>query len=162
MGTCPACAHPWAEHLPPDPCSECTYERDHGQRIGAAGLCWKVPPGDPPAQADRRLDVYRNRYAKVFDGDEPQGFLWTFVETWWTREGPWWRRRWTNPTELPHWIWVDEREFRDDGVVDRHDLGRELADWGRGEFMYRGRRLRLIWLSDPDAEAVRRSYFADS
>jgi hypothetical protein len=145
--------------MQPDPCSECAYESDHGEREQGAELCWAVPPADPRAPADPRLDVYRSRYAKVFDDDEDCGFLATFVQTWWTAEGPWWRRRWTNPRQLPHWIWADGVKLRDDGVVGQEDLDREFVDWDRGRFAYQGRYLRLEWLTGPEADAVRR-YFA--
>jgi hypothetical protein len=159
-GICEACAHLWDMHLLPDACDECAYERDHGMLEQGASVCWQVPPPDPAGLADRRLDVYRSRYARVVDDGVAHGYLGTFVQTWWTRQGPWWRRRWTNPRELPHWLWVTDAGLVDDGVVLEEHLDQELADWNASRFAYQGRYLRLHWLNDPEASAVRREYFA--
>lgn len=48
--TCPACEHPWAEHAmdadaSPQQCSECRYEREHGQMAPGTAVCSApVPP----------------------------------------------------------------------------------------------------------------------
>ncbi|MFB9323656.1 hypothetical protein [Cryptosporangium minutisporangium] len=123
-------------------------------------MCWEVPPADPDGPSDPRLDVYRSRYAEVFDGGEARGYLATWVQTWWTPQGPWWRRRWTDPRELVVWMWVADGALVDDGVIGRERLDEELANWSRNRFAYRGRYLRLKWLSGAEAAVVRREQFA--
>ncbi|MFF3624895.1 hypothetical protein [Streptomyces sp. NPDC002467] len=117
----------------------------------------------PEPPTDARLDPYRHAAARLMDGDEQIGLLVIRVTTWWWREGPFWRRRWVNPKELPEWALAHVgpaqqlAEF-DDGIVLTEDLDEELADWAAGTFRLRGRQFRLDWLGEEEAHAAHREH----
>lgn len=49
---CPACGHEWGEHIPPEPCSECRYEIEHGEPDAPSAPCKRtVPPSAPQPDA---------------------------------------------------------------------------------------------------------------
>jgi len=52
FGDCPHCGHDWREHIAPDPCSECRYEREHGGS-DTAPLCTATAPPAVPAERGR-------------------------------------------------------------------------------------------------------------
>jgi hypothetical protein len=44
-GGCPDCGHDWAEHIPPEPCSEYRYEIEHQDPDAHASACERPIPG---------------------------------------------------------------------------------------------------------------------
>lgn len=41
---CPSCGHEWREHIPPNPCSECLYEIEHGEPNAPSAPCERHAP----------------------------------------------------------------------------------------------------------------------
>ncbi|WP_371614268.1 hypothetical protein [Streptomyces sp. NBC_00454] len=97
------------------------------------------------------------------DGNEQIGVLVIRVTTWWTREGPFWRRRWVNPRELPEWALsgvgpAQQVPDFDDGIIFDEDLDEELADWAAGIFRLRGQQFGLAWLGEEEVDAAHRDH----
>lgn len=117
----------------------------------------------PEPQIDRRLDPYRRAAAHVRYGEEVVGVLVIRVVTWWMLEGPFWRRRWVDPRELPEWVLVpvgppEAGPGPEDGVIPVDALDEELRDWSAGVFQLRGQVLRLDWCDQDEADALHRMY----
>ncbi|MFD9725052.1 hypothetical protein [Streptomyces sp. NPDC059072] len=117
----------------------------------------------PEPAPDARLDPYRRAAARLMDGDEQIGVLVIRVVTWRRREGPFWRRRWGSPRDLPEWALfhvgpAQQLAEVDDGIISSEILDEELADWAAGIFRLRGRRFSLTWLGDEEADAAHREY----
>ncbi|WP_190155857.1 hypothetical protein [Streptomyces litmocidini] len=97
------------------------------------------------------------------DGDEQIGVLVIRVTTWWWREGPFRRRRWGNPQELPEWALsctdpAQQLPDLDDGIISAGELDEELADWSAGIFRLRGRQFGLVWLGEEEAGAAQEEH----
>lgn len=97
------------------------------------------------------------------NGDEQIGVLVIRVTTWWWREGPFWRRRWVNPQELPEWALsrvgpTQQLPDFDDGIVSAEELDGELADWAAGIFRLGGQQFGLDWLDEEEADAAHREH----
>ncbi|MET9934907.1 MULTISPECIES: hypothetical protein [unclassified Streptomyces] len=97
------------------------------------------------------------------DGDEQIGLLVIRVTTRWWREGPFWRRRWGNPQELPEWALsrvgpAQQLPDFEDGVISADELDEELADWAAGIFRLRGQQFSLAWLGEEEADAACREH----
>lgn len=108
---------------------------------------------DPGPQPDPRLDRYRRAAARLSDGDRLAAHLLTRVNEWWTTEGLWWRRRNVNPQERVEWLLTFQPGFdlaHPDGWADGVDAA--VPDLDQGYFLYRGRRLRVVWLTGQEAE----------
>jgi hypothetical protein len=119
-----------------------------------------VPSGqfEPPGPPDPRLDPYRGGIARVHDGPRLIGHLVTRVQTWWTVEGPFWRRRYVEPTEVIDWLlsYSDPDDgFLDDSISETA-LAEELQDWDAGRWIVNDQAVRLEWLHGPEAEEARR------
>ncbi|MBH5333276.1 hypothetical protein IHE55_00040 [Streptomyces pactum] len=118
---------------------------------------WPKPP------TDARLDPYRRAAARLMNGDEQIGVLVIRVTTWWWKEGPFWRRRWGNPRELPEWALsrvgtAPQLPDFDDGVISADELDEELADWAAGNFRLRGQQLGLAWLGEKEVDAAHKEH----
>ncbi|MEV7282408.1 hypothetical protein [Streptomyces sp. NPDC093111] len=118
---------------------------------------WPEPP------TDARLDPYRRAAARLMDGDEQIGVLVIRVTTWWWREGPFWRRRWGNPQELPEWALscvapTQQLPDFDDGIISADALDEELTDWSEGIFRLRGQQFSLAWLGEEEAGAAHKEH----
>lgn len=108
---------------------------------------------EPAPQPDPRLDAYRKAAARLYDGDVFAAHLLTRVNVWWTAEGPWWRRRHVNPQERVEWFLDFQPAFdlaHPDGWDDGIDVA--VAELDQDYFLYRGRRLRVVWLTGDEAE----------
>ncbi|MGW1514091.1 hypothetical protein [Streptomyces sp. NPDC002394] len=97
------------------------------------------------------------------DGDEQIGVLVIRVVAWRWREGPFWRRRWGNPRELPEWALSlagppQRLPDSDDGIISAKELDEELADWAAGIFRLRGQQFDLAWLGEEEADAAHREH----
>ena len=108
---------------------------------------------EPAPQLDPRLDRYRMAAGRLYDGDEFAAHLLTRVSVWWASAGPWWRRRQVNPQERVEWLLDFKPGFdlaHPDGWSDGIDAAVDELD--HDYFMFRGRRLRVVWLEGQEAE----------
>jgi len=108
---------------------------------------------EPAPTPDPGLDRYRRAAARLVDGERLVGQLTTRVQTWWTTEGPLWRRRDVRPEERVEWF-VEyepgEPTAHPDGWTD--GITREVDDLDRDQFVLHGRALRVEWLEGADAQ----------
>ncbi|MEV4108787.1 hypothetical protein [Nonomuraea sp. NPDC049695] len=114
-----------------------------------------------PDPVDQRLGPYRNRVARLLDEGALAGYAHLEMEVWWQVEGAFWRRRWTNGRELPHWHvalrdaegkWTYSDAVGDDVDETLRELAASQFDWYTGTYT-------LEWLDGVDAEAVAREHF---
>lgn len=108
---------------------------------------------EPPPQQDPRLDRYRKAAGRLYDGDVIAAHLLTRVNVWWTMAGPWWRRRHVDPQERVEWLLDFQPGFdlaHHDGWADGVDAAVDELD--QDHFLYRGQRLRVVWLGGQEAE----------
>ncbi|MFF0559452.1 hypothetical protein [Streptomyces sp. NPDC004266] len=97
------------------------------------------------------------------DGDEQIGVLVIRVTTWWWGEGPFWRRRWSNPQELPEWAssCVDPLQQLpdfDDGIISADQLDEELANWSEGILRLLGRQFSVAWLGEEEVDTAHKEH----
>ncbi|QDW63860.1 hypothetical protein [Oerskovia sp. KBS0722] len=108
-------------------------------------------------QHERRLETYRRRVGRLYDGAAPVGHLVTRVCTHWETVGPHSFPTYVNPEERLQWrVHFDDPDrtdaFSDD--QDRHvaDLrGREIDAWEAGRLELADHTLRIEWLDGDDA-----------
>ncbi|MEV4159805.1 hypothetical protein [Nonomuraea dietziae] len=114
-----------------------------------------------PDPVDQRFDPYRNRVARLLREGALAGYAHLEIEAWWQVEGPFWRPRWTNGRELPHWHvalrdeegkWIYSDVVEDDVDEALRELAASQLDWDTGTYT-------LEWLGGVDAETVAREYF---
>ncbi len=108
---------------------------------------------EPAPHPDPRLDRYRRAAARLYDGEILAGHMLTRVNVWWAVQGPWWRRREVDPQERVEWFLEFEAGFdlaHPDGWDDGVDV--DPAELDQDCFLWRGRRLRVVWLDGGEAE----------
>jgi hypothetical protein len=106
---------------------------------------------------DPCLDSYRNRAAKVLDGDAVVMTLYARSDFIATRTGGrlWWRR-YGEPAELLMLIGSgDGTDLHLDDWLVGDELTDALSQWALGLFRFRGHEFRLLWLDDDQSAAVR-------
>ena len=119
---------------------------------------------EPPPPFDERLEHLRAAVAEAYDGAVFAGMLSVRTDVWYTRTGPWWHRRWTNPSWGFEWLIAYDEGYSaahpevlafggefDDGV--ESDAVHGFQELLRDEFDIRGTVFRLTWidpLTQPD------------
>jgi hypothetical protein len=100
---------------------------------------------------DARLDLYRDRLARLYRGGALAGHVILLTESWVTQVGGhlWWRRWELREFAQPRVQLLDGSDF--DDPIQEANLEQELEHWSRGKFPVTGELLDLVWLSQEEA-----------
>lgn len=112
---------------------------------------------------EQRLETYRRRVGRVYDGAAPIGHLVTRVCTHWETVGPQSFPTYVNPEERLQWrVHFDDAD-RVDAFSDDRDryvtdlVGREIDAWEAGRLELGDLVLRIEWLDGDDGAAAWRA-----